>query len=187
MDEILANLLEPWIALFNQRYNKNLTIDEMKEWGVEHFVGKGLIGPMYRLLDTPNLFKNLVPLPGGKETLKRIHDKGHEVIISTSQAKLPQISADKLTWLRNHLPWLDHENVFIGRKKYKLKGDVWIDDGPRNHKLIREHWPDVHICSISYPYNRETKGLVNLDAEGYKDTSKAWSQIEAYIDKVANE
>src|SRR5258708_21781120 len=123
VDEILADLLNGWLGVYNKQYDKYITKNAIQGWGIENYVApehRGNKDLIYNCLDTPNLFRDLDPLPVALEALTRLHNKGHEILIVTASAKLPQIAADKLIWLKKHISWFTQDDFFLGRKKYKI-------------------------------------------------------------------
>lgn len=178
LDSIVADLLGSWLPAYNAAHGRSMTVADVTEWDMHKCSPDG--HRVYDALHAPGLFRNLNPLAGAVAGLRALHDAGHHVIILTASAKMPQTAADKLEWIREHLPWLSRKDVLIGHRKYLVRGDVLIDDSPVNIREYRQAWPDAQIVTIDYPYNREAPA--SFRAMDYADTARAWREIVAYVE-----
>lgn len=174
MDSILVHLDEKWYRTYNERHGDDLTIDKVLTWDT-HLYCKNENKAIYDVLNDPGFFRDLPAIPGGLESVKQLQDMGHEIIIVT--ASPDSAMGDKKAWIKQHMPWLPRKHVFMGDLKYKINGDVLIDDGPHNIIEYRKHHPNAFIATIDYPFNRSAHHLCDLVAHGYKDYLGAWEQI----------
>ena len=184
LDAIVVDLLAYWLGAYNIIWNDNKTVADVKSWEMHENVKPECGHKIYGLLNLPKAYKDLRPLPGSLETLQKIHNDGHEIIIVSASANNPKTAADKISWVRKHLPFLSRKNIFIGHKKWLLKGDVFIDDSPENISNYRAHWPKATIMTIAYPYNEIIKDKVDVFAADHSDTENAWSIMYKAINQL---
>lgn len=180
MDAILVNLSSKWVAAFNKEHGKNLTKgDVVKYWHMAKHDGLKEIGEvaLNRYLYEDGFFLDLEPLPGALEAVEAIHNLGHKVYIVSSPSWPGTSAQDKISWVRRHLPFINKRKIFLCHEKSMVKGDVFVDDSPDNLKLYRREWPEAKIMTIAYPYNESAKDLVDVYADGWADTAKAWKTI----------
>jgi 5'(3')-deoxyribonucleotidase len=183
MDSIFADLISAWVEEYNQLAGTNHTIEDAKSWDLAKAIN-GDPKIAYGIFDRPGFFRNLKPIPGAIETLRSLKNKGHRLVIATAHSVYaPHSAAEKVAWLHDYMPWIIHKDVMIGHAKELLRADALIDDGPHNLTKYRAAWPLARLITIGYPYNEEFRGKIDLYADGYKDFTGAWAQIEAFIDQ----
>ncbi len=126
-----------------------------------------------------NLFDGLDPLPGAVEALRQLDDAGHEVTIVTASASDPQTAAAKLSWVERVLGWGRH-SVIVAQRKHLVRGDVFIDDAPKNLAAWQAAHPTGLAMTIAYPYNAGVPATV-FRAESWRDPAAAWAAMVARI------
>lgn len=104
------------------------------------------------------LYRNLDPIPGAPEAIRKIADAGahirvvtHRLIYGGSHAK---VVADTAAWLdRVDIPYMSL--CFTGLKD-SVNAHVYIDDSPENVKALRGM--DIPTFVFDQTYNREVPG-----------------------------
>lgn len=177
LDSIVADLLGAWLPAYNAKHGRAMTIADVTEWDIHKCAPDG--HRVYDVLHGAGMFRRLAPLAGAVEGVRALCAAGHEVVILTASAKQPQTAADKLEWVREHLPWLSRKDVLIGHRKHLVRGDVLIDDSPENLADYAAAWPRAKLITIDYPYNRGVP--VHFRAMDYADPRRAWRDIAAYL------
>ena len=165
MDDVLADFGPDWLAIYNKKYNDNLTREDMVDWDTTTFVKEECGSDMYALLRTPGLFRYVKPMPHAVEVINRLIQKGYEiVIVSDSPAgdphcvytkdgtKVSNPADDKRAWLKEHFPMIPEKNVVFTGQKYRVRGDVLIDDKPETFETFEEL--GLNIILMDQPYNR---------------------------------
>lgn len=179
MDSIIVDLFTPWLAWYNKKAVDNVTVDDLKSWHIHDHIKPEWKKDIYKFFTPSNRYKKAPIIEGAVEGLKKLHDEGVEIVIATAVAGR---SADaKYHLMKKAAPFIPEDDIFIGKKKEKLAGDFFIDDSPSNILKYKERWVDAHLLTIAYPYNQNLKDQVDLYAESYKDTKKAWTKIVEYI------
>lgn len=182
MDAILVDLLRPWLAWYNETHNDKLSIDDVTGYHLHEHATKCTVDQLFEFF-THERYSACPPLPGASEGLKQLHDAGHDIVITTATAG--NTAQAKWTLAEKVAPWLKDGNVMVGSRKELIKGDVFVDDAPKNVVKYRNAWPRAHILTIAYPYNRDIQTLVDLYAQDHNNTTQAWQQMTTYINKVA--
>lgn len=182
LDNIIIDLLRPWISWYNITNKDDLTIDEMTSYKFEDHAKPG--SQIYKFFDTTfyDYYSECSVLPGAAKALEAIHQDGHDIIVSTAVAG----RTAHLKWdlAKKAMPWIPENNIMVGSRKEKLYGDVFIDDAPKNLIKYKNAWPSAHVLTIGYPYNQDCRNIVNLFAEDHNNTEKAWSEIYNYISNL---
>jgi 5'(3')-deoxyribonucleotidase len=174
LDGIVADLLTPWLSRYNADYGDNLTVTDITDWDIHNCVKSECGEKIYDYINEPGFYFNLKPLPGAIDTINSLRNDGHEVVFVTASASAPHTAEEKLRWIEKHFG-MSRRDVFIGHKKHLVKGDVFIDDSPKNLMKYREAWPDALICTIAYPHNVGSD--VDFRAVSCTDTATAWNGI----------
>jgi len=183
LDGIVANLLGPWLAAYNKEWAANLTPGDIPEWYIENVVNPACGKDVYKYL-TPQMFRDLEPLPGAVKAISDLRDMGHTVMVCTATV-CPEIASEKMKWIKRHLN-IPLEDVFICYRKSMVMADILIDDSPLNAEKVRQYQPNTKLISIAYPYNKCTESITDCRAEGWADTEKAWKSIVEYIEAYSS-
>jgi 5'-nucleotidase len=183
LDAIVVDLLSPWLAFYNARYNDVLSIHDITDWDIHKFTKPECGVRIYEFIDSGEVYMNLKALPGAVEGINEIERQGHEVIIVSAGSKNLATAGHKLEWCKKFLGF-KRQKCIIAHKKYLIRGDVFIDDSPPNIRDYRTHWPQTPIFTIAYPYNAQVGNLC-IRYHDYRDTTAAWSGIVEGVRMVA--
>lgn len=184
LDAITADLYKEWLRLYNEEHKAALTVHDLKCFEMHQNVEIG--NKIYDYLQTPGLYLRLEPLRGAVEALRLLHDSGHDIHIITADSETPQTAADKVTWCRSWLGFLDRKQVTISHQKHRFLTDVFIDDAPHNIQAHAKRQPEAYRMAIAWPYNKCVEELLHVRAQSYEDPLGAWATIVGAIDKIAH-
>jgi len=76
-------------------------------------------------------FRTAPVIPGSVEGLKYLNEK-YRVVIVSSATEFPRSLMEKLEWLNEYYPFITWEQMIFCGKKDSVKGDIMIDDHPKN-------------------------------------------------------
>ncbi len=185
MDQILANLHGKWLPVLNAEFGYSMTVADLSNYNIRQCVPCGEEAD--KIIGRPNFYLDLEPLPGALDALMEFHEAGHDILIATSPGRHLSCVPDKGVWLAKHAPFLNRRNWMFGSPKFRLTGDLFIDDGPDNITKYRARPQNANakIATIAHPYNAEIEPLVDLYAHGWEDTAKAWAEIRQYVRALA--
>lgn len=125
MDDTILDLKGPWLARYNELKGTDIKMSAWVGWDA-NAIGEG----MYDILKEDGFFASLPPYEEAIEVIRRLNEK-HEVVLLTASVFGPSMK-DKGLWVQKHLPFIPEDNFMIARKKYLVRGDVLVDDGPHN-------------------------------------------------------
>ena len=175
VDSVVAELMTPWLARYNEDYDDNLTADNILAWSTHEFVKPECGKKIYDYLNDPDLYVNCPPIEGALDGVNTLKQKGHRVVFVT--AATAEGMGAKLKWLCSH-GFLDMGGKnecpdFIAAKdKGLLRGDVMIDDGV--HNLDSAY---VKYCILfDQPWNQEN--LEYARAIGWAGVLEAIESLE---------
>lgn len=178
LDGICADLATPWIADYNLLYADKLTLENFTSWDWHKFVKPECGEKLYDIIEQDGYFANLKPMPGAPEAIEALRSAGHEITIVSSPTKGRTSAGDKIAWSVRELG-LKRQDVIMAHKKELVRGDVLIDDSPKNV----QKWLKVNsslAMSIAYPYNREK--ITHYEKFGsWTEPRRGWRQMTAFI------
>jgi 5'(3')-deoxyribonucleotidase len=185
MDAIVADLATPWYARWNERTGASLSIDTVEKWDLAKTTGDGRI---YEILREPGLYRDLPPIQPAIEVIKGLTkwrvggELQYEVFILTAAISDPQIIPDKIHWLERHMPFIDRKHMAFVYHKHIVRGDVLIDDAPKNLKRWAKNNPGGLTATVTYPYNKDAN--VDIRGNDYKNMEEAWKSIDTSLRMV---
>lgn len=167
LDNVLNDLNNKWLHLYNSIHNDNLKLEDIKGWYIHKYTK---IGTKFYDYLNDELFKILDPLPYAIEVTEKLSEK-HELYIVTATA--PQHLRTKAKWLEKYYPHIPLKNLISTQRKDLVNVDLLIDDAP--HNII--NFPNKTIV-IDYAWNR------NLDKEYTR--VKNWLEIKKIVELIVD-
>ncbi|GFN32494.1 putative 5'(3')-deoxyribonucleotidase [Paenibacillus curdlanolyticus] len=134
MDNVIANLTDPWLESYNNTYNDHLKVSDITMWDWHVITKPEAQEKIYKLL-TPELFESLPVIEGSQEVLEKLV-KDYEVFIATAAGEASIIPA-KAKWLKKHFPFINKDKIVYAIDKSICYGDYLIDDKPENLLTFR--------------------------------------------------
>ena len=164
LDGICCNLMKKWLAVYNRDWHDHLTEADITSWNWDEFAKPACGKRIYHYLNQPGFFADLEPIPGCVESLSRLERIVEPVVVTASPK---EACADKIRWVKTHLPMIPRGNIALTYRKDLVRGDFMFDDAPKN--LI--HHPATRIM-LDYPYNRDFHDCYRVHS---------WADAEALI------
>lgn len=159
MDEVLCDLLTPWLKWINKQTGEDLTHDKIISFRMADHTKLGINADLF--IQTPAPFLKLKPIKGAIKGVRYLISKGYKIkIVSAAHSN---VTTAKTNWLKDHLPEIQKEDIFFRYNKFTVDADVLIDDHIRN----LEAWPTRSIC-FDRPYNKAWQG----------ERVKSWEEIK---------
>jgi len=131
MDDTIEKLLEAWVNRANEKYHRNVSLDEITDWNVSAPYSGISKEEIYGVIYEPGFWAGIKPIPGAPEALKHFMDEGHRVYIVTA-TEIEHVEEKMKHLLFRYFPFLTWEQVIITSRKQLICGDVLIDDGIHN-------------------------------------------------------
>lgn len=169
-DEVICQLHKEWIDRYNAWNGTEFSTSDWTRWDWHESNQDVNANSMMAVLDDPDLYENVKPVPGAVAGLRMLTDMGVPWVIATSVRTMGQ-ALSKKSWLLRHgviEPGQSiFDKVFFTRHKYLLHGAVMIDDCP--HYL--EKFEGSRIL-FDAPYNQD----VDLGLRAH-----SWLDVITYV------
>ena len=185
VDNVLNNLTESVLKVYNSDYNDNLKIEDIKSYGIEDYVKPEFKKDFPSLFLDKRVWKGISVIPGCVEVLKKWYDKGHEIYFVT--ATNTENMHKKAEWLQRTFPFMDvKKNLICMQKKQMLGGniDVLIDDCISNLDN-----GEYHTIVFDYPWNNQEEYRVPKSFLNYRFQSHrayCWEDIDRALQEIDN-
>jgi 5'(3')-deoxyribonucleotidase len=187
LDDTLGETMQSLVRYHNFQKNKNLSKKDIKSWEVNKYfnLSKKETRQLFEQFYASHYFKNLLPIPFAKETLTKLKNIGHELIVVTSRPDY--LRNDTTNWVLSNFPGI-FSSVHItfnphieessdlptkGEICKKLQIEVMIDD---HIDYLSDCSPHVnHTILINQPWNKSNKNFLR---------AKCWHEILSIINKI---
>lgn len=148
MDNVLCNLQEVIINLFNKRHGTHYKLEDFTDYDVAHILPKNEAVLMKSMYGEDNLYSNIKPLVGAQNAIEKLVNAGHQIYIVSDV--IPKTYAEKVEWLKFYFPQIDQAHIVAMKHKHLLRCDVLIEDNLQN--LLAKPYYE-RIC-FDYAWNR---------------------------------
>ena len=173
MDDTIEQLLKAWVSRANEKYGRNVTLEEITDWNVAVPYRGITREEIYGVIYEPGFWSSVEPMPGAAEALKHFMDEGHDVFIVTA-TEIEHVEEKMKGLLFRYFPFISWNQVIITNRKQMIRGDVLIDDGI--HNLEGGEYRKIMFTA---PHNRD------YDAEANGMTRvHTWEEIVRIIDDL---
>ena len=171
MDDTIEQLLRAWLKCANEKFDREVTYDEVRDWDVSKAYPGLTHDQIYDILLQPGFWKTVEPMPGAARVLKQFMEDGHKVYIVTATDY--EIIPEKMDHLLfRYFPFLSWDQVIITSRKQMIKGDVLIDDGV--HNLEGGDYAKILVTAPhNVDYDAEANGMIRV-----KDWDEILSAVE---------
>lgn len=175
-DNVLNNLQETVVNLFNERYGSNYTLEDFKTYDVANSLPYNDAVTMKEMYSECGLFDLVKPYQDAQYGLERLINDGHQVYLATDH---PPITYDeKVGWIKKYFPYIDESHIICIKHKHLLKSDIMIEDCAEN-LLAKTHYERI---LADYPWNRHVKDWVYGIHRCY-----CWDDILGAVNKICEE
>ena len=147
LDDVVINLLDAWIKWLNEKYNRTVTKQDIKQWDMS-IPYEGLTDDqIYEPLNLAEFWKTVQPCKGAVKYIKKLRDEGHTVLIATSTYYKNLINKFENA-VFPHFPYLSFKDIMICYHKGLIDCDILIDDYHQNLKNSK-----ATRILVNEPYN----------------------------------
>lgn len=148
IDNVINNLQEVVIDLFNERYDAHYTMDDFQSYDVVNTLPTNESVIMKEIYGEYGLYDLVKPLPGAQAGLDKLVNAGHTVYLVTDA--VPKTYGEKVAWIKRYFPCIDDSHIVTMKHKWLLKADIMIEDCLEN--LLAK--PYYHRVCYDRPWNR---------------------------------
>lgn len=176
IDNILNNLTEKVIEVYNTRNNKDIQMASITSYNFYDCLSREDANDIIDLFKEKSLWDSLKPLEGSQNGLKQLLKMGHKVYLATATDTL---NFDwKVAWIKQYYPFIPEDNIIRIIDKSLLKCDVLVDDCLDN--LIGSF---AERITLDYPWNHnELKDYAYSIRRAYN-----WTDIINIISDIERE
>lgn len=173
VDNVLCNLQEVIVNLFNERYNTHYTLNDFTEYDVMNVLPTAEAIEMQNMYGETGLYNLVKPLPGAQDALKKLVNEGHQVYLVTDA--IPKTYGEKVEFIHRYFPFIDDSHIVAMKHKHLFRCDVLIEDNLSN--LLAK--PYYHRICFNYPWNESKKDYVYGIHRCYN-----WEDVVAAVNKI---
>ena len=176
LDGVLAETMEAWCRIANERFGSNLKLEDLDSWTSWKKIGITR-DQFFRILNqTWDTWEDIPPTePGLAEKIVRVEKLGSLDIVTGRSRQT--VEPAKL-WLSHHkIPYQRFVRVHGWRDKVFLNYHVYIDDAPELMPLISRN-PLMHGILYDRPWNQEVAEMPRVFRV------RSWSQIPKVLGKI---
>ena len=131
VDDVVANLVDAWLARYNFDYKDNLKNKDITEWNISKFVKPKCGIKIYDYLKDKTLYNFVNPVQNSLNAVNMLKNFGRVVFIT---APISETMGEKYSWLKEH-GYIDTIKDYIeATDKDLIKCNFLIDDGYHNIK-----------------------------------------------------
>lgn len=162
MDGVLATFVEDIFKEYFRQFGIVLDpklLKDIMKLEAHPFVRPGTSGFFHDIMCDINFWRNMTPMKDGPETLEKLYNIGHDIVIVTAvPGNKPMVYEGKRLWLDKYLPWLPDNNVISAKRKDLITGDILLDDSLINLTpvALAENAAPV---AFTQPWNSTWQGL----------------------------
>lgn len=178
-DNVLGNLQETIVKLFNERYGTSYSLNTFAKYNVSECLPKEHAIKMIAMFSEPGIYDNVKPLADAQNTIQKLIRAGHEVYIVTYS--YPSIFEEKSNWIKYHFSAIDDAHIIAMKHKWLFRCDIMIEDNMDN--LLNGHHYERIV--IDYPWNQVRDEVYSIHrafnwndvSDAVKKISKVWSDV----------
>jgi len=154
VDDVLLNLVDHWLGLYNKKYHDALIREDITSWKFSQHTVPACGEKIYDFL-TPDIYKEVRPFWFASHFVTALRNMGHTPVFVSSCGPTggPDeaiIAEAKIDCLRRHYIARNGDEFIPGREKDDAPVDILLDDGLHNVKAFKG-------AAIVYdqPWNRD--------------------------------
>ena len=173
VDDVICNLQETVIDIFNNKFGSNYALDDFTEYDIMNVLPADDAVVMKELYGMPSLYDKVKPMPGAQDALEKLINMGHQVYLVT--AAIPRTYGEKVAFIKRFFPCIDENHIICMKHKWLFKCDVMIEDNAQT--LLAK--PYYHRICFDRPWNRAVSDWT-YDIHRCKN----WNEIMEVVNKI---
>lgn len=180
-DSTLVNSNEAMVNLFNRKYNKNYSVENLKKYDFRDLFPEVDALTIHRMFSSKELFDEITFVKNSLEVITKYSEFYNIQIVTKSSEPNRELKAE---WISKHIPdgiisGVTYIDMVDSKRSMNMKGGIFIDDHIHN---IRESNAKVRILFAQYP-KAEWSKIDNLDEVYVVST---WNEIASTLEFYKN-
>lgn len=172
-DNVLNNLQETVVSLFNDRNGTNYTLHDFHTYDIMNSLPMQDAISMKEMYAECDLYNFVKPVRGAQVAIEKLINNGHQIYIATDHPSATY--GEKVAWIKKYFPCIDDAHIICIKHKWLLRSDIMIEDCVEN--LLAKPFYDRIL--VDYPWNRHVKDY----AYNIRRCAN-WEQISDVINKI---
>lgn len=174
VDDVICNLQETVVNLFNKRYGSRYKLNDFTEYNIMNVLPAqdGIV--MRDMYAESGLYDKVLPIPGAQDSIQKLMNMGHEVYLVT--AAIPKTYGEKIEFIKRYFPFVDESRIVCMKHKWMFKCDLMIEDNLST--LLAK--PSYHRILMDMPWNRDVHDWAYGIHRCYN-----WNDIIAAVNKIS--
>ena len=174
VDDVICNLQEVVVDLFNKRFGSKYTLNDFTDYDVMNILPAQDGIAMRNMYGESGLYNKVRPMSGSQDALQKLINMGHQVYLVT--AAVPKTYGEKVEFIKRYFPFIDENHIVCMRHKWMFKSDIMIEDNLQN--LLAK--PYYHRILLDRPWNQSNKDYI-YDIHRCRN----WNDIVAAVNKIS--
>lgn len=174
VDDVICNLQETVVKLFNERFGSHYTLNDFTEYDIMNVLPTQDAIVMKNMYGEQGLYDKVKPIPGAQEALEKLINLGHHVYLVTDAA--PKTYGEKVAFIKRFFPCIDDGHIISMKHKWMFKADIMVEDNL--HTLLAK--PNYHRICFNMPWNQTSKDWVYDIHRCYN-----WDDVIMEINKIS--
>lgn len=174
VDDVLCNLQEVVVSLFNERYGTHYAMNDFHSYDIMSVLPNQDGVVMRDMYGEQGLYNKVKPIRGAQESLQKLINMGHQVYVVT--AAIPSTYGEKVEFVKRYFPFIDESHIVCMKHKWMMNCDLMIEDNLST--LLAK--PSYHRICMDQPWNRD----VNDWAYGIHRCHN-WNEILTAVNKIS--
>lgn len=152
LDGVMVDFIGGWKKIWNQKYpDRQITADPSVFLLEDAYSGIGTEEEIVGIMQTPEFFLRLDPVPGAIEAFKQMQDTGLQLYICSSPTSNSHSHKEKIDWVEMHLGKEWKNKTILTKDKTMVHGDYLIDDNPDVKGIFDPSWEHI-VFESSYSH-----------------------------------
>ena len=170
LDGVIWDLVNPWIAIYNQRYNDVVKYSDILEYDLTKSCTKASKNDLMNILREKRFWNNVFPFSYSYSYLEQLNNT-FELYIAT--ATNHETAEEKLNRFLTLFPFIKHEQIICIYNKKLLNVDWLVDDCEANlvsgnfNKIILDA-PYNRKCTENFIRAKDLKDVYNILIDYYE-------------------
>lgn len=131
MDDVLEDFCDVWVSYLNGRFGRDVRPEDVTDWDISKSypgIDKHLL---YKVIEREDFWKLISPFSDAVAVTRQLVEEGHRVYVATKATPVTALYKYEHV-MKRFFPHIPARNFNVVNDKSLLRGDVMIDDNPRN-------------------------------------------------------
>ena len=173
VDGVLNNLMDVTLEIFNNKYGKSYTVDDLITYNLENCFEPEEANQMKAIFEDKSIWDKVKPISGAQDGLQKLIRDGHQVYLVTNNS--PYTYGYKYDWIRHYFPFVAPNKIVCMSEKWVFRADLMIEDCFETLSAK----PYYHRILMNQPWNQSSKDYVY----GIYRCNN-WQEIVAAVNKI---